>query len=52
MTQVEERETIRRAYYDEQKSMREIAEELHHGRETVAAVVKEDAPILPKGIVA
>jgi len=48
MTQVEERETIRRAYYDEHKSMRAIAEELHHGRDTVAAAVKEEMPTLPK----
>jgi transposase len=35
MINVEERERIRRAYYVEQKSIREIAREMTHGRETV-----------------
>ena len=48
MTQVEEREIIRRAYYDENKSIRTIAEELEHGRKTVSAVVKEEGTTLPK----
>ena len=35
MIQVEERARIRRAYYVEQKSIREIAREMKRGRETV-----------------
>lgn len=36
MTKVEEREKIRRAYFLENKSVREIARELHHSRDTVS----------------
>ena len=35
MLTVEDREAIRRAYFVEEKSIREIARELHHSRKTV-----------------
>ena len=35
MIQVEDRERIRRAYFEEHKSIREIAKEGHHARATV-----------------
>lgn len=47
MIQVEDREAIRRAYFDEHKSIRAIAEEMHHGRETVSAALMDD-PALPQ----
>jgi transposase len=39
MLDVAERERIRRAYYVEEKSIREIAREMNHGRETVRQAI-------------
>jgi transposase len=39
MIKVEERERIRRAYYHEGKSIRRIAEEMHHSRSTVRKAI-------------
>lgn len=47
MIQVEDREVIRRAYFDEHKSIRAIAKALHHSRATVAAAL-EAAPEVPR----
>ena len=44
MIKVEDREKIRRAYFVEKKSIREIARELHHGRETVKKALESAAP--------
>lgn len=44
MLKVEEREAIRRAYYVEHKSIRAIARELHHSRETVQQAVDDATP--------
>ena len=41
MITVEDREAIRRAYYLEKKSIRQIAREQHHSRRTVAKAIKE-----------
>jgi len=41
MITVENREAIRRAYYLEHKSMRQIAREQHHSRRTVAKALQE-----------
>src|SRR5712692_128877 len=41
MITVENREAIRRAYYLEHKSIRQIAREHHHSRRTVAKAIKE-----------
>ena len=41
MITVEDREAIRRAYYLEHKSIRQIAREQHHSRRTVAKALKE-----------
>src|SRR6266704_2526584 len=41
MITVENREAIRRAYYLEHKSVRQIAREQHHSRRTVAKALKE-----------
>jgi transposase len=40
MITVEDREIIRRAYYIEHKSIRQIAQELHHSRPTVRAAIE------------
>lgn len=45
MIQVDEREKIRKAYYVEKKSMRQIAREMHHSRKTVRRAL--DAPFPP-----
>jgi transposase len=47
MIQVEDREVIRRAYFDEHKSIRAIAKELGHGRDTVAAALVAE-PVIPQ----
>ncbi len=47
MIQVEDREAIRRAYFDEHKSNRTIAIELGHGRDPVAAALVA-APVFPQ----
>jgi transposase len=39
MIKVEERERIRRAYYHEEKSIRQIAREMHHSRATVRKAI-------------
>ncbi len=44
MLKVEEREAIRRAYYVEHKSIRAIAREFQHSRETVQQAVDDAAP--------
>lgn len=44
MIKVDEREHIRRAYYHEGKSIRQIARELHHSRETVKRAIESAAP--------
>jgi transposase len=44
MITVDEREAIRRAYYIDKKSMRQIAKELHHSRETVKKAVASARP--------
>ena len=44
MLTVTDREAIRRAYYREKKSMRAIARELHHSRETVKQALADAAP--------
>ena len=44
MLTVTDREAIRRAYYREQKSIRAIARELHHSRDTVKAALTDAAP--------
>lgn len=44
MIKVEERETIRRAYYIEEKSIRQIARELHHSRETIRKAIAAADP--------
>ncbi len=44
MLKVEEREKIRRAYHLEGKSVRQIAREQHHARETVKQAVESAAP--------
>jgi transposase len=45
MLQVEDREEIRRAYFTEGKSMRRIAEDLHHSRDTVRnAITSAEVP--------
>lgn len=44
MITVEIREAIRRAYYLEHKSIRQIAREQHHSRRTVAKAIKEAEP--------
>jgi len=46
MIQVEDRERIRRAYFEEHKSIREIAKEGHHARATVRAALR-DEPAIP-----
>jgi len=40
MIKVDERERIRRAYYVEEKSIRQIARELHHSRDTVKKAIE------------
>jgi hypothetical protein len=45
MIQVEDREVIRRAYFAEHKSIRAIAKELGHGRDTVAAALVAEPAI-------
>jgi len=44
MIKVEERERIRRAYYVEEKSIRQIARELHHSRATVRKAILAAEP--------
>ena len=46
MIQVEDRESIRRAYFDEHKSIRKIAAEGHYARHTVRAALR-DEPAIP-----
>lgn len=41
---MEDSEAIRRAYYIEKKSIRQIAREQHHSRRTIAKVIKEAEP--------
>jgi transposase len=49
MIQVEDREVIRRAYFDEHKSIRTIAKELRHGRDTIAAALLATRdPVIPQ----
>jgi len=45
MIKVDERERIRRAYYIEEKSIRQIARELHHSREMVKAAIESAEPV-------
>ncbi len=45
MIQVDERESIRRAYFDEHKSIRRIAAEGHYARATVRAALKAEPGI-------
>ena len=44
MIRVEDRERIRRAYFIEHKSMRQIARELRHGRDTVKKAIESAEP--------
>jgi transposase len=44
MLTVTDREAIRRAYYREQQSIRAIARELHHSRDTVKQALTDAAP--------
>jgi len=44
MIKVDERETIRRAYYIEEKSIRQIARELHHSRDTIRKAIAAAKP--------
>lgn len=44
MIKVDERERIRRAYYREGKSIRQIAKEMHHSRETVGKAIGSAEP--------
>jgi len=44
MIKVDERERIRRAYYIEEKSIRQIARELHHSRDTVKNAIHSAEP--------
>ena len=44
MIKVDERERIRRAYYIEEKSMRQIARELHHSRDVVKKAIESAEP--------
>lgn len=44
MVQVEDRERIRRAYFVEHKSIRQIARELQHSRETVSKALESAEP--------
>jgi len=44
MIQVEEHEIIRRAYFVEEKSIREIARELNHGRELIRRAIASPEP--------
>ncbi len=44
MIKVDERERMRRAYYIEEKSIRQIARELHHSRETVKKAIESAEP--------
>jgi transposase len=46
MIQVEDREQIRRAYYVEGKSIRQIAQELGHARPTVRQAIASAEPSL------
>ena len=41
---MEDCEALRRAYYIEKKSIRQIAREQHHSSRTIAKVIKEAAP--------
>jgi transposase len=44
MVKVDEKERIRRAYFLQRKSMRQIARELHHARRTVRKAIYDPAP--------
>lgn len=44
MVKVDEKERIRRAYYFQRKSMRQIAREFHHARRTVRNAIYDPAP--------
>ena len=41
MIQVEEKETIRRLYFSQRHSIREIAKERHHSRKTVKKAISD-----------
>ena len=41
MIQVDEKETIRRLYFIQRHSLREIAKELHHSRKTVKKAITD-----------
>ena len=45
MIKVDEREEIRRAYYVEEKSIRQIARELHHSRDRVKKAIESAEPV-------
>ena len=44
MVKVEEKERIRRAYFLQRKSIRQIAGEFHHARRTVRKAINDSAP--------
>jgi len=44
MISVDDRETIRRAYFVDHKSVRQIARELHHSRKTIDKALTSAAP--------
>ncbi len=44
MITVDDREAIRRAYFVERKSIRQIARELHHSRKTIDKALASAAP--------
>jgi len=44
MVKVDEKERIRRAYFLGRKSIREIAKELHHSRNTVRKAIYDSGP--------
>ena len=44
MVKVDEKERIRRAYFFQRKSIRQIARELHHARRTVRKAIYDPAP--------
>ena len=44
MIKVEDHEAIRRAYFVEEKPIRQIARELHHGREAIRRAIASPEP--------
>lgn len=44
MVKVDEKERIRRAYFLQRKSIRQIARELHHARRTVRKAIHDPSP--------